>query len=119
MTSPSSPPAPAEKKKGGGKGPKTYATLPDGALLSVKIPLGGVSSLAALHSTLLEGIATQLRSDGNESMASQVGELELEVQYLPSLESAPESVTEGTDLSLLEGAKAIKVTFKDDLISMS
>ena len=91
------------------RGPKTYVSLPTGMLLSVRCPVEGVSTLDELRATLRGGIARHLRAEGDAANAAVVDEAEMEIEYLASLESPPEVVGEGTDLSVLSLAKAIKV----------
>ena len=56
--------------------------------------------------------ALQLTADGKQAVAKDVAPMQLEIEYLPSLDSAPEPVDELTEIYDLRTSKAIKVTFK-------
>ena len=109
------PAAEKKSKKGGAaKGPKAYVTLPDGKLLSLRCPLGAeITNYAELSGALHDAISAQLESDGNAAMAGQMVSQRLEIEFLASLQSAPEAVSDAScDLEVIRAAKAVKVTLK-------
>lgn len=98
-------------KKKSSKGPNTFATLPDGTIVTVRIPLDGISTAGAeLSGALRAAISSHLESEGNASAAELVATSRLDIEHLPSLESMPEAVSEGTQMAELRQSKAIKVT---------
>ena len=98
-------PAPAQK------GPKTYVTLPDGSLLTLRVPLDGISSAGAeLEGALRDAICLQLERDRKASAAQEMARSPLQVEYLPSLQAVPELADEFTPMSSVREAKGLKVS---------
>ena len=88
-------------------------------LLLLRCPLGGeITGFADLHTALHEAIVAQLEADGNGEVAGEMASHRLELEYLASLQNAPEGVSEAScDLGVLRAAKAIKVTLvKESLL---